>query len=238
MNTTQFLETAQWIISLYSSDIQKALFSGEIVHQYSTNKDLKAREGMISATISATHELAALIPRLRESEDAIAILEAFNLTQLIDEAFPVKIATALITESPQPNQVFYSLVFALQGAWYLFVNTIPKIETLVIPSVLKDKEMSEELLTLEIRMSGDSRAGADVIASVFKGVNQIYQSITAVLKLDSTASLSVVYVTSGSGFRFDLKGLATQLNTSRNYLLKAGRKFATVKLTISDIIRR
>jgi len=189
--------------------------------------DVKDPSDFIGLVFEATHELAAWSPKILANENAVKILKAFDLDILMDPKLPTNIAKSLtnLTSSNGPlGHNYYDLVTPIARAWKTLAACVEPIEQILIPHEISDEKISEDIITLEIRRPGDEKPDAATLAATLTSLEQLYESVVHSLQSESVPPLRLVFVTSGSNIRFDLKGIGDAVKHIKDLFIEGWEK--------------
>jgi hypothetical protein len=229
MNTFQFIETAQWLVSIVNESAVKDLVDPRFAETL-LRGDVKDPSDFIARVFEATHELATLRPRIIANQNAVEIVKAFGLDSLMDPKFPTGVAKSLSIAAaeqragPGTGHAIYEILSPISATWRRFVSCIQPIDHLLIPREISVGEPSIEILTLEIRKPGNSKPNAEVMASILTNIDRIYRSVTDALQKESVPPLELVFLTSGSDVRFDLKGVGDAVKYVKELFIEGWEK--------------
>ena len=69
------------------------------------------------------------------------------------------------------------VVSELSRAWHLLERTIEPLRSLLVPQAVINEQPFDDILTLELRLPGESYPSVEMIASVYKNVDTLYNSV-------------------------------------------------------------
>lgn len=220
MQTLQMIQTIEWIVSLFDLDIQRILFSYDLIREPSVRDK---EPSLINTYLKATHELARVTETLRQNQYAVEVLQAFGLDGLIQRDFSTNLAISATTEG---GRAIHELVVQLVGPWRLMTSCVTPIKALTLPEELKSEELSEEIITLNIQYREAETPSLEKIATALESLESAYSSIAKIYGMEEQAGhLQVIKIESGSAVRVDCKGLGLVVKHLKEFFIEAWHKF-------------
>ncbi|MGB8353196.1 MAG: hypothetical protein WCD79_04860 [Chthoniobacteraceae bacterium] len=234
MNTTQYFENANWLISEIGSEIPQALFTTSVVHQLLQTQNSAApqnRTEFLQKTLKATHEFASIQQSILKNDNAKKILIAFNLSSLLDENFSLNFASNVVTLSgggekaaQEQFQNFHVSVSTIATNWQTLSNSLGPLQAAILPANVLNDRTNDTVLILEIRQEGTAMPNAASLATIFESINTLYQSVMRAIQAESAPGLEIVYITSGSTVRIDLKGIGDAVKYVKELFIEGWEK--------------
>lgn len=181
---------------------------------------------MTQEALKATHEFATLQPKLSSDPLVPIILNAFGLDMILGKDYPVKLASFISMASfrPAAPEEMSEILYDVSKAWNLLCGCAEPIETITTPSVIVAEKDFDEILTIEMRYTKDFDPSIETIAEILKNVNSIYSDVSKLRGTKDSGNLVTIYAASGSGFRFDFKGLGEPIKEIKNLLIEAWQR--------------
>lgn len=211
MQTIQFLQTAKWIKSQFSEVTIEMLLEGQIlryVREVEPSAVLSSSD-FRNAMLKIIHDLSTVQPRLASRPLACEVLNAFGLAKLVDPNFPVEFGEMALSPptKEKKTELRQEMFFEIRHKWRLFQECLEPIEKITTPPrIIAEKEF-DEILTIELRYSKDFDPPIQTICDVLKNINDIYSDVTKLIGAKDAGNLVTIYAASGTGYRFDFKGL-------------------------------
>jgi len=219
MHTLQMIQTIRWIISLFNSDVQRALFTYEMIHDAERIKDASLAAGYLKAT----HELTRITDTIIQNPYAVEVLSAFGLKPLTEKEFGANLAIGVVTEGGRAIQ---ELIAPLLFPWRLMTSCVAPVERLTIPSELTSEEVSEDIITLTIQHREAEAPSLDKTATALESLESAYLSIAKIYGMEEQAGhLHIIKIESGSAVRVDCKGLGLVVKHLKEFFIEAWHKF-------------
>ena len=231
MQITEFLQTARWLESVYSDSTKDLLFSfnlqrmlGEMAH--GGREVMGNVGGLVGSVLKATTELAAVRNQVLSNPFAPAILEAFDLEGLTSADVPVEIAEkaiAVMTKDGDAKALDEAreILGSLSRNWRLLTSCTEPLQQLLVPKEIIDEKDFDDILTIELRYEHEHSPQAETISEVLTNVEQLYAAVAISLGEKNYRPLSVLYIASGTSFRFDFKGLGEPIREIKELLVEA-----------------
>lgn len=224
MQTIQFLETANWIISQFSKRTVGIVFQGEVLHMRKHDPE-RLDPRAVDLLLHASHEIATRRPELSVHPLAPEVLKAFGLGALLDEAFPVRLArTAVLIRQEMKAEPLPELLTSVMSGWKTLAACIDPIQEITTPSAIVGEKDFDEILTVELRYVKDYEPPVETISAVLKDVTVVYNDVVKLLGCKEAGKLATIYAASGSEVRFDFKGMAEPIKEIKNLLVEAWHK--------------
>lgn len=222
MQTIELIETVKWLDGTIPVSMKKL-----ILEQSGWRNSIRGdKSDDPSEALKATHDLAAVIFKVAAHPFAPKVLQEFELSDLLSDELPIQIARTFATGrvpemmTPDTEQKLYHL----GRQWRLMTGMIGPVEKLTIPSAVSKEQDFDDILTLEIRTESDKKPPLSRIEDLLSAATKLYVAIAAATTKGDVSPLQVVYLTSGSGFRFDLKGLGEPMKRLKELLVEAWEK--------------
>lgn len=232
MQITEFLRTTKWLNSLYSESTKSLMFSHDLSRflinlRHGIPKDsLGDVGGVIGAVLKATNEMAVVRISLVSDPFAAEVLKAFHLEDLLSDSFPTQIAEKSITtltkvkESDITEEVIESLG-TLGRNWNLLQSTVTPLQKLLVPNEIAGEKDFDDILTIELRYEHEHSPQAETISEILTNIEQLYAAVAISLGERNYRPLAVLYVASGTSFRFDFTGLGEPIREIKELLVEA-----------------
>jgi hypothetical protein len=174
MQTIQFIETVKWIQTVLEP--AKILLSGELEAIFYRGREEKEySEKIPSVFLDCSHHLARIQPQLNSHKFAPTVLRAFGLEDLLDSAFPVRIARILLfRDEKHSTPGGRESINKTSRFWRILSGCVEPIEKITTPvSVITEKDF-DEILTVEVRYPEKVEPAIDTLTSVLRNVEGIY----------------------------------------------------------------
>lgn len=218
MQTIEFLETAKWIVSQFTSKTRSIIFSGNALvylNHNASDKDVR------SALLNASHEIAVVRIRLENHPHAPEVLRAFKLEKLLDASLPLFIADKAVGMSEQQSAETNEYMMPIISGWNLLEDCIEPLEQITIPSEISKEQDFDEVLTIELRYERKIHLQARILSEILTNVTKLYESVAEASGKKEFDPLLVIYADSGSSFRFDFKGLGEPIKQIKSIFVDA-----------------
>lgn len=216
MQTIQFIETGQWIEAQYTERTKTLLLRGAVLR-------MSAQERAMAEMLAATHEIAVVRARLAGHPFAPRILKAFGLEILLDPEWPVTLASSLAGGQGRPEAGETApLIAELAHSWQSLTNCLRPLRELTIPPELS-KPATSDIVTLELRYKEERVLSVDATLAVLERIRDLYLFMCKLAGIDKVESLNVFYMTSGSSFRIDIRGLEKPISALRDLICEVWR---------------
>jgi hypothetical protein len=223
MQTIDFLQTVKWLSDQFSGETKGVLLSGA---NFRIGHDAETQRKLRTDLLKASHELAALREKLQNHQFAPLVLQAFGLVELLEEDFPLRVAdTALALSESKPGDIetiekVLVVVRHIWGKWEILTKCVKPIEQLTIPQDVINEQDFDDILTIELQYEHDVNPKADTVSDVLLSTMQLYAALATVYGVPDYSPLRVIYIDSGSSFRFDLKGLGEPIRRIKELLVE------------------
>jgi hypothetical protein len=93
----------------------------------------------------------------------------------------------------------------------------------MIPEVIAEEKDFDEILTLELRYDHRNNPQANAVSELLLNATKLYEAVAIASGNREFEPLLVVYVTSGSSIRFDLKGLGEPIKQVKSLFVEVWR---------------
>ena len=213
MQTIEMLQTIEWIHSQYSERTRQLLFTNELFMRPS-ERDLSGD------FLNATHEISRVRATLLDHPFALQVLRAFNLSDLVEESWPVHLSS-LTGGREREGDTIQQLHSALTGVaqnWFTMKACVEPVQKLTTPSEVLDEKNLAEILTITIH--SEKEIPVDSLSKVFTHADELYEGIARLMGIEQVEKLQVIYVASGSAKRFDLRGLGDVIKQAKEFIIE------------------
>ncbi len=207
MQTIEFIRTVKWIQSTLPHEVTENLLGGGLRRTLHLSE--KPDPASMSAVNRLTHELARVMPKLAAHAHARAVLQAFELEQLLAPAFPTQVSDAALTVVVGgKTEGFFKLLRPVEHRWNEMCACVKPLEGLLVPECVAEPEDFDEVLTIQVAEQKDP-ACLGSVSEILKSVETLYRAIARARGVEEKKiePLRVVYVASGTDIRFDFQGL-------------------------------
>ena len=213
MQTLEMLQTIKWLSDLYSEKTRRILFEGEL---FSSPPESETR----ILILNATHEVARLRSTLVAHPFAVQVLTAFNLSDIVEEDWPVRLST-LVGAGERADTMLselHSILSRIMRDWAVMQACFQPVQNLTTPPEVIAEEDFDKIWTIEIR--SEKEITADSLSKVFRNANELYNGIARLMGISEVDQLQAIYVASGSSKRFDLRGLAETIEKVKDLIIE------------------
>lgn len=231
MQITEFLSTAKWIESIYSESTKELLFSFKLVSMLSDithggREVMGEIGGFIGMVLKSTTELAVVRNRLLSHPFAPDVLKAFKLEALLSADLSLQIAQKTMSGINKEGNVkdveeVRDIIRNLSQSWRLLTSCVGPLENLLVPKEISEEKDFDDILTIELRYEHEHSPQAATISEVLVNIELLYAAVAISLGERNYRPLSVLYVASGTSFRFDFKGLGEPIREIKELLVEA-----------------
>ena len=213
MQITRFFRTVRWIRSQFTEQTEQFLLGRLGVE--------RGDEDSLISILAISHELASVRPKLQSHPDAPAVLDAFDMSSLLDPGFPAGLAKGFL-EGPERSGLVRTpeMQLVILG-WRTLCSCVDPIEQLTTPKEVIEEKDFDETLTIEQRCDPTVRIPLSWVVEVLGHVEDLYAVIGRILNVKETKPLRVIYTSAGSTVRFDLAGLGEPIKELKNLLVEA-----------------
>jgi hypothetical protein len=239
MQITEFVQTVKWIESQYNKRTIELILKGSVAdyvlgHRPAPSEDNTSElKGLTSVTLKALNDMAIVRTRLEAHPFAPEILRTFGLEKLLDEEFPIIIGELIVSASASDRErerimvtarELTDVLYPMSSNWRLLTKTLDPLQQLLIPKEVLEEHDFDNILTIELRYAHDINPQPRIISEVLESVEQLYAAISISLGKKEFKHLSVIFISSGSSFRFDFKGLGEPIKQIKELLVEAWNK--------------
>lgn len=95
------------------------------------------------------------------------------------------------------------------------------MEKLTIPKEVRSEQDFDDVLTVELKYGHEVNPQASAVAGVLLNITKLYEAVAVASGYREFTPLTVVYITSGTGFRFDFKGLGEPIKHVKSIFVDA-----------------
>jgi len=216
MQPMDVIRTIKWIESIAPKEVIQGFFEGALV-RHPTSKSNPDN------VLSTTHALSVLAERVHRNPDAISVLQAFQLLDVLDPTYIVAFSkSALNPERVDSGDHFSHVVWP----WRAMVNSVVAWEGLTVPPELRAGKIPDSIISIEMRPS-EVEVTLETVTSAFRYLDSAYAAIGRVYMGEANAQqkLDVVSIHTGSPtVRIDCKGLAGLVKELKLFLIEAWHK--------------
>lgn len=231
MLVIEFIETANWIISQYAETTKKLLFSGSLSHlRMLASRENDKANMLFTNGLIISQDLAIVRERLLLHPNAPQVLKAFGLSALLEGETSLIIGkyayqatkAAGSNEPPSRDDIGESLIHNISLRWNVFTGCIKPVQALTIPKEVQEEKPFDDTLTIELDY-GDAYPQASIISKALDNTTKLYEAFADASGNGEFPPLVIIYASSGSAFRFDLKGLGDPIKQLKGIFVDAWR---------------
>lgn len=210
MKTIDVVKTIRWIDSQIGETAKKAFFAREMLRG--------SAKVSLATVLRVSNELAIAQQAISNHPFALKVLASFGISALFDSQTTETILAEIGSHGGErpPDATLWNLL----RKWDVMIGCVSPIEGLTVPTEVANETDFDELLTIQILRSEDASATVNTLQSVIEGVEELYQCFTTLKKDVSMEPLHIVYISSGSSIRLDLKGLSEPIKQIKNLLVE------------------
>ena len=213
MQTIEMLQTIKWISDQYSEKTRRTLFSTELFNR-------PPDHDKILDLLNATHEVSRVRATVLAHPSAVQVLEAFNLSEIVDETWPVRLSS--VTGGGERDvdlmQELHNLLIGTIRQWSMMLACVEPVQKLTTPPEVAAEKDFDEILTIDIR--SEKEITVDSLSKVFMHASELYEGIARLMGITQGDRLQVIYVASGSSQRFDLRGLGEPIKRLKELIME------------------
>ncbi|MGC2743466.1 MAG: hypothetical protein WA672_09775 [Candidatus Angelobacter sp.] len=214
LRSLDVIRTIYWIKSQIPASVQEIFFSRMLV----------ARHEKIAPEVifKVTHEMAAVSTIIKRNPDALAVLKAFGLLAMVDPDYISRIASSALSEKGASSREHYEQVVK---PWETMMESTVPWQKLTTPAELLQKEMPQDLISIDIRVPEGS-VPLPMLLGAVESLGSAYSAMARVYLPDSDAEakLQILSIQSGSAIRIDCKGLPEVVKHLKEFFLEAWSK--------------
>lgn len=219
MQTIQFIQTVKWIKSQFRKETCGVFLDGDFFGEL---QRFSHKEGLppdiVELILMASHDLAMVQPKLVSHLWAGSILNAFGMSELLDSAFPVKLAKGALGREESGG--LFEMVQNSVKSWRVLWGSIGPIEKITTPKEIVEEKDFDDILTIELRRESNANPTIETLGQVLKDLNALYTNIAQLQGAKDAENLIAIYAASGSSFRFDFKGLGEPIKQIKQLLIE------------------
>lgn len=183
------------------------------------------KSSLAADALKATHDLAAVAPKIIDHSLAPQILREFGLEEILNSDFAIDIAKALGGPRAEVAMTdFTHSLYRMSTRWEHMVFSVGPLEKLTIPAAITKEHDYDDILTLEFHTQKEDKPEVSRIERLLDSSTKLYSAVARATVKGDIDTLKLVYLTSGSGFRFDLKGLGEPIKRTKELLVEAWEK--------------
>ncbi|MBA7627727.1 hypothetical protein ES703_35194 [subsurface metagenome] len=225
MQTIQFIETVQWIESLFSTDMITFLsgsrgIRGVKEEGYPFDLGEVPKFFPPEFLLKISHELARKQNDLESHPFASTVLQEFDLGFLLEGSFPVILAKFALGHDEKGADESMKNYAGLFSCWYIMTSCVKPIRNITTPAEILEEQDFDDILTVEVRPPSGTNPSVNTIAAILKLSNDIYLDVAKLMGAKDSGNLVGVYASSGPHFRFDFKGLGEPIKEIKNLLVE------------------
>jgi hypothetical protein len=220
MHAITFLQTADWVVQQFRPETIEFLFEWGFHQAMRPNRDERMRAEANQQLIRCVYDVAKVRERIEANAEALQILSEFGLKQILDEEWTVRVLSSATRTSEEDSGRPHELLNQVSKSWSVFKQCIDPLSRLLTPTVIQNEKDFDEILTLEISVPG-AVAGipSDVIEKLVEHTGGLYRAFCEITN-SSRDALTLVYMVSGSQFRFDFKGLGEPIRALKEMFVE------------------
>src|SRR6185295_11673672 len=144
MKPTEFLEISKRIVATIPETARKQVLERGLLRK--AREETKDAAGLFRVFAAISNDFARAQPELERIPGAAEILKAFRLSFLLQQDFPLTVASLGATADGPPLNI---QLHEWWTPWSIFTGCIGPIEEILIPQALKG-ESHDDLLTLDL----------------------------------------------------------------------------------------
>ncbi|MGI4829096.1 MAG: hypothetical protein ACRYFU_13020 [Janthinobacterium lividum] len=203
MQAIEVVKTINWIRKQITSPMGDVIVGTRLIENPAGTGD------HVSLILAATHDWSKTIEILRSHADAIAVLNAFGLSKLVDPEEPPKFAARAITGKTAEAHSFWS---ELGLPFNRMLSSGKSLETLVVPEELRSDLQPDDVLSITIREQ--QRVSLRWLTDTLEHIESIY-GVMCDLSSVNNPKLEVVSIESGSPITLNLRGVGEVVKEMR-----------------------
>lgn len=213
MQTIEMLQAISWISSQYSEKTRKLLFTNELFNR-------PPEREMALDLLNAAHEVSRVRAVLIAHPLAVQVLEAFGLSDLVDEDWPVTLSSVVGVRDREIDAIqhLHTTLSGIMRNWSTMTSCVRPVQNLTTPPEVVNEEDFDEILTIDIR--SEDEISVDSLSKVFTYAHELYEGIAKLMGIEEANQLRVIYVASGSSKRFDLRGAGELIKQAKKCLIE------------------
>ena len=219
MRTIEFLSTSRWIFDQYTEETHSFFKS---IERVSISSDSNTE--LLTSISKFLFDIISARSSILSNPIALDILNNFNMSILIDDMWQSEALTKIATiNSNDPDNIISIIrdMSDLRKGWGALEFCLEPIRLLTIPDEIYQEEDFNDILTIEFDYLDDNSPSISNIIDTLSCANSIYRSINRIFKNEEAKQLTAVYISSGSKFSFDFKGIAEPIKQFKELIVEA-----------------
>ena len=217
MQTFQVIRTIKWIDMIIPDNAKRMLFG---IQNIARERQPDPPNRMVEERMTAANQIGAAMIDISRNPDAVTVLHAFGLSDLLNQEIIIKKFTMDIVEREESEDKFGKL----RGSYIGMIRNVEAWQKLTIPKDLQAKEPPDDFLTLNIIIPKSKSATVAMLSQSTSFLNDLYEAVAKVYNKKVEGDLVVVKIESGSSIRVDCKGLGDVVRHLKEFLLEAWHK--------------
>jgi hypothetical protein len=163
---------------------------------------------------------------LQRNNDAVQVLQSFKLSILAEPDKLIPLLSSDASGGPDSRaRTHHVLHETLYGPWRLMTRSREPWEALTVPEELREAGPHNDIVTIEIRMSGERTMPLPNLVKVSEYLESLYLTIARSYGIEHEGQLEILKVESGSDIRLDCKGVVNVIVHLKESLIEIWNKF-------------
>ena len=224
MKITDFLSTVRFLQDAISERVANLLLSDGLLERIRGNGVSSLDDQMASDVLLCSNDLAAVRQEILDHPFASSVLRVYQIPQLVDPELGVDLLKDIYrprdASGPESINSLFEKLHKLRYDWANLIQNAKRMEELLVPKAIVGEEPFDEILTIEVNFEGETLPQPSFLRSILENVESLYASVAYATGNREYSPLTVVFMSSGTGFRFDLKGLGEPIKQIKELILE------------------